>query len=564
MTAVSTSPTPDPAPSWKGVKLWLRLALGWHGLLALLGVGGILYLWTSGTALTADWLRLVLTGLLLLLTVGSGTAVYFITKRHHKGRVLSLIVNYLGLIFSLIISLHWLNFFVGIDSLANSFGRGLPFLGVAFAGYLVASFADRYEYNPKMQRQLRRLGKWIAIGAAVGFLLAVGILSGLQATVGRLDNVRVITAVLTVPLFALFAWNMWRQPMAEHFRATNAQGETLEGWLFLSPNLLGFLIFFAGPLLLSLYVSFTNWDAFGTRDWVGLSNYAGLLNLTIAPLASATQAANQVIDVTTYSELSRFTILGRSYIIGAQDRLFWIALGNTLRFVLMAAPLSVIPALFLANLLNSKIPGMTFFRAVYFLPSVAAVVGIALVWQWLFNSTIGYINYFITVAVNLLNSIDSSIVDPQIRWLSSSNTALTAVVIMSAWQWTGFNTVLFLAGLQNIPGELYEAATVDGANSWQKFLKITLPLLAPTTFFVLTTTVIQSMQVFEQVFILIPTNPAGPDNSTLTIVLYLYQKGFQRFEQGYASAIAWVLFILIFAVTMYQFQRQRSGDATYE
>jgi ABC-type sugar transport system permease subunit len=193
------------------------------------------------------------------------------------------------------------------------------------------------------------------------------------------------------------------------------------------------------------------------------------------------------------------------------------------------------------------------------------VVGIALVWQWLFNSTIGYINYFITLTIDFLNSTGGDqFADPQIRWLSSSNTALTAVVIMSAWQWTGFNTVLFLAGLQNIPGELYEAATVDGANSWQKFFKITLPLLAPTTFFVLTTTVIQSMQVFEQVFILIPTNPAGPDNSTLTIVLYLYQKGFQRFEQGYASAIAWVLFILIFAVTLYQFQRQRGGEAAYE
>jgi ABC-type sugar transport system permease subunit len=229
----------------------------------------------------------------------------------------------------------------------------------------------------------------------------------------------------------------------------------------------------------------------------------------------------------------------------------------------MAVPLSVIPALFLANLLNSKIPGMTFFRAVYFLPSVAAVVGIALVWQWLFNSTIGYINYFIALAIDFVNTVSpAQLADPQIRWLSSSNTALLAVVIMSAWQWTGFNTVLFLAGLQNIPGELYEAATVDGANSWQKFYKVTLPLLAPTTFFVLTTTVIQSMQVFEQVFILIPTNPAGPDNSTLTIVLYLYQKGFQRFEQGYASAIAWVLFLLIFAVTLYQFQRQRhSGEA---
>ena len=554
--------TNQPSP-WQDTGRWLRLALGWHLLLALLAVATVLYLWTGGAGLVASWLRFVLTGLLLSLSIGSATAAYRISRRHHQGRVLSLAINYLGLVFSLLSSMHLLNFFVGIDSLANSFGRGLPFMGLAFAGYLVASLADRYEYQPQRQKQLRRLGKWIAWVAVIGFLLAVGILSGLQATLGRLDNLRVIAAVIAIPIFALFIWAMWRRPMAEAFQATNAHGEMLNGWLFLSPNLLGFLIFFAGPLLLSLYVSFTNWDAFGTRDWIGIQNYAGLLNLTIAPLAHADQLANQAMDVRTYSELTRFTILGRSYLIGAQDRLFWIALGNTIRFVLMAVPLSVIPALFLANLLNSKIPGMTFFRAVYFLPSVAAVVGIALVWQWLFNSTIGYINYFIALAIDFVNTVSpAQLADPQIRWLSSSNTALLAVVIMSAWQWTGFNTVLFLAGLQNIPGELYEAATVDGANSWQKFYKVTLPLLAPTTFFVLTTTVIQSMQVFEQVFILIPTNPAGPDNSTLTIVLYLYQKGFQRFEQGYASAIAWVLFLLIFAVTLYQFQRQRhSGEA---
>ncbi|RMD53127.1 MAG: sugar ABC transporter permease [Candidatus Thermofonsia bacterium] len=147
--------------------------------------------------------------------------------------------------------------------------------------------------------------------------------------------------------------------------------------------------------------------------------------------------------------------------------------------------------------------------------------------------------------------------------MSESRTALLAVLILAACQWFGFNTVLVLAGLQNIPGELYEAATVDGASPRQQFFRVTLPLLAPTTFFVVTTTVIQAMQVFEQVFIIMPgQNPAGPGNSTLTMVLYLYQKGFQRFEQGYASAIAWVLFILIFGVTLFQFQRQRTSGVS--
>jgi ABC-type sugar transport system permease subunit len=277
-------------------------------------------------------------------------------------------------------------------------------------------------------------------------------------------------------------------------------------------------------------------------------------------LSDINQLANQVLDVTVYDEVFRAQLFGRAYVIGAEDKLFWVALGNTLQFALMAIPLSVIPALLLANLLNSKIPGMSFFRAVYFLPSVAAVVGIALVWQWLFNATVGYINYGITSFIDLMAQFGWMAQDPQIRWLSSSGTALLAVVIMTAWQLIGYNTVLFLAGLQNIPGELYEAATVDGAGTWAKFWRITLPLLAPTTFFVLTTTVIRTMQVFDEVFILIPTNPAGPGNSTLTMVIYLYQKGFQRFEQGYASAIAWVLFLLIFGATLLQFQRRRSEE----
>jgi multiple sugar transport system permease protein len=191
---------------------------------------------------------------------------------------------------------------------------------------------------------------------------------------------------------------------------------------------------------------------------------------------------------------------------------------------------------------------------------VAAVVGIALVWQWLYNSSVGHINYFITETINAINRLGFNLTDPSVRWLSDGSYALLAVIIMAAWQLIGFNTVLFLAGLQNIPNELYEASTVDGAGPWAKFWKVTLPLLAPTTFFVVTTNVIRAMQVFEEVFILIPSNPAGPNNTTLTIALYLYQKGFQRFEQGYSAAIAWVLFLLIFGATLFQFQRQRRAE----
>lgn len=555
-TAMMDSQSAPPEPR---VQTWLRVVMGWHGLLAIGALGGIALVWSSELAL---WLRVTATVLLAATAVASALTLRYIPQRSQNGRILSLAVNYLIFLFCLFGSLQRLNAFAGIDSLADTFARGLPFLGLIVIAYFIGAAADRYEGLPERQQRLRQARKWLALIGLIGFLFAVGILAALLTFVTSLTDWALLAMLLGAAGTAVMLWVMWRRDMADHFNTTNAHTEMLNGYLFLSPNLLGFLIFFAGPLLLSLYFSFTNSDAFGNAEWIGFDNYAEILNLDVARLNSPDQLASEVIDTTQYSELNRVTLFGQSYVIGAEDALFWIALGNTLQFVLLAVPFSVIPALLLANLLNSKIPGMKFFRAIYFLPSVAAVVGIALVWQWLYNATIGYINYAITLGVDFLNTFGFMLADPQIRWLSESRTALLGVIIMAAWQWIGFNTVLFLAGLQNIPGELYEAATVDGASPRQQFFRVTLPLLAPTTFFVVTTTVIQAMQVFEQVFIIMPgQNPAGPGNATLTMVLYLYQKGFQRFEQGYASAIAWVLFLLIFAATLFQFQRQRSAGA---
>ncbi len=562
MTTATVDPQKVQAPEDRSA-LWVRLVMFWHIFLTLAGLAGAIWMWRDAETAV---LQKIITGVLLLGMAGlSGTAVYNINQLRSRGRNLSLAVNYLGFLFFLVSSMHRLNFFLGLDSLANTFARGLPFLLLVFVGFWVSAQTERAEGNLARQQQIQQMGRVISLVGGLGFLLAVGLLNGLASLGANFDGWETAVAVLATALFGLMVWAMWQRPIADAFQATNADAEMLNGYLFLSPNLLGFLIFFAGPLLLSLYVSFTDSDAFSTPTFIGLANYAKIFNLDIEPLASATQRANEVLDVTQYDELTRFTIFDRSYVIGAEDQLFWTALGNTLRFVLLAVPLSVIPALLLANLLNSKIPGMRFFRAIYFLPSVAAVVGIALVWQWLYNATIGYINYGITLVVQFFNTVGLPLADPQIRWLSESRTALLAVIIMAAWQWTGFNTVLFLAGLQNIPRALYEAATVDGASPRQQFWKVTLPLLGPTTFFVVTTTVIQAMQVFEQVFIIMPgQNPAGPGNSTLTIVLYLYQKGFQRFEQGYASAIAWVLFLLIFGATLFQFQRQRTSGSSHE
>lgn len=563
MTTATVDPQKAPTPENQAA-FWIRIVTIWHLFLLLAGLGGAV--WMGQSSETAVWLRILAGVLLVGMAVLSGTAVFYINQLRSRGHNLSLAVNYLGFLFFLVGSMQRLNLFAGLDSLADTFPHGLPFFILIFFGFWVSSQTDRAEGNLNRQRQIHQLGRSISIVGSIGFLLAVGLLNGLASLGASLvDGWVTAVFLLAAILFGLMVWAMWQRPVAAAFQTTNADTEMLNGYLFLSPNLLGFLIFFAGPLVLSLYVSFTDSDAFSTPNFIGLDNYAEIFNLDLEPLATADQRASEVLDVTQFDELTRFTIFGRSYIIGAQDKLFWTALGNTLQFVLLAVPLSVIPALFLANLLNSKVPGMRFFRAIYFLPSVAAVVGIALVWQWLYNATIGYINYGITLLVQFFNTIGFPLTDPQIRWLSEGDTALLAVIIMAAWQWIGFNTVLFLAGLQNIPRELYEAATVDGASPRQQFWKVTLPLLGPTTFFVITTTVIQAMQVFEQVFIIMPgQNPAGPGNSTLTIVLYLYQKGFQRFEQGYASAIAWVLFLLIFGATLFQFQRQRTSGSSYE
>ncbi|CAG0931039.1 Lactose transport system permease protein LacF [Thermoflexales bacterium] len=547
--------------------LWLNVAVLWHaGFALLLAASGIFLLVSlaDSTIPIATGLRVFLIALSLLGGVSSACAAIFITRRDQRGRMLSLVINYLGFVVCLAFDLHILGVYVGLDVLAGTFKYGLPFLLLGFIGYLIGAWGDRHEDFPQRQQAYRRLSQTISLIAAGLWLLSVGLLEGLRALLQQFNSPLPFILTAGIAVFAVLLRAVGRRSVAEALHTKRQHEETLTGLLFLSPNLLGFLLFFAAPLLFSLLISFTNSDAFNPPDWVGLQNYQHLLNVTIQPLSSSTQLANEVLDVKIYNELARFEILGQSYVIGAQDKLFWLALRNTLVYCLMAVPVSVIPALLLATLLNSKLPGMKLFRAVYFLPSVAAIVGIALIWQWLYNSAIGYINYFISLTVNFANSLfNAGWVDPKLQWLSDSNSALIAIALMAVWATLGFNIVLFLSGLQSIPRDLYEAATVDGANPTQQFFAVTVPMLAPTTFFVLTTTTIQAMQLFEQVFIL--SNPlGGPNNSTLSLVVYLYQNGFQRFRQGYASATAWVLFIVIFGLTLFQYRRQRSSSGAYE
>jgi ABC-type sugar transport system permease subunit len=551
----------DPTKIDSQTILLLRILAFWRGFFALFATGIAITPWLGLLLPNAQiWQKILLSLALLLIAALNLFGAIQIGKRDHRARIISLVFDYLAFIACAVTALNVGEVFIGIDAFGDTFGRSIPYLGIVLLGYLLGTLEDYFPKKRTPEQSLKTVSRYVMLGGFVLFLWQADALQGLVHILGKLVQPVGLAAIGGMLVFGLALWAMWREPSAAVMQVKTHHEELLNGWLFLSPNLLGFLIFFAGPLVLSFYFSFTDSDAFNPPNWIGFANYAKILNIRFALLSSPTQLAQEVVDVKIYDEVGRFVVGGFGILFAAADKFFWLALRNTLTFALFAVPMSVIPALLLSNVLNSKLPGMKFFRAVYFMPSIAAVVGISLVWQWLYNAAIGYINYFITVGIQFWNNLfNLAVVDPKIQWVSDEKTALFAVILIAAWQTMGFNTVLFLAGLQNIPGELYEAATVDGAGPWDKFWGITLPMLAPTTFYVVTTTTIQAMQVFEQVFILM-NPPEGPNNSTITLVLYLYRSGFQNFKQGYASAIAWVLFIVIFGLTLIQFQRQRQSS----
>lgn len=470
-----------------------------------------------------------------------------------SGRYAALVLQYIGVVFCAIALVHLWGFFLRFELIVDSIMEN-PWMLLGFPiAYATFWLGGRFS-GTAMGQRLETFGALLGMATLILVLLLSNILTFANNILTAYSNPATWVATVLLIVLALLAWKLLKT--GHYFHETQDQTAAWQGWLMLSPNIIGFTIFFAGPLLLSFYLSFTNSTVGQIPQITGLENYLNIFALDIKALPTPDSALQSALTF-GYTPLGAINLLGTTYVLGAKDTLFWLSLRNTINYCFILVPLSVIPALGFSLILNSKLPGMKFYRAIYFLPSVAAVVGTALIWRWLYDPTIGFINYAITGVINLINGLGLQIPNPEVAWLTGPGTVLLSMVLLSAWQVVGFNTVLFLAGLQGIPRELHEAAAIDGADGWLTLRHITVPMLAPTTFFVVITTVITGLQVFNEPYALFPALPI-PENA-VTSVYYLYNQGFFRFNFGYASAIAWVVFALIFLVTMAQFRLQRSN-----
>jgi multiple sugar transport system permease protein len=283
------------------------------------------------------------------------------------------------------------------------------------------------------------------------------------------------------------------------------------GYLFVLPSLVHLIVFLGIPLFFSLYLSFTDWRGPNLQNapFIGLENYEFLFG----------------------------------------DRRFWLAMRNTAYFTALFVPGGMIVSLLVALVMNQKLKGVYLFRTLFFMPVISSWVAVSIIWITLLDPQVGILNY-------VLQQFGIA----PVNWLGSPDTAMIAVVIIAIWKGVGFQMVIWLAGLQAIPEELHEAAAIDGATPRQAFWRITLPLLAPTTFFLAITGVIGSFQVFSPIYVI--TN-GGPRGSTDVVVFHIYQRAFQDYDMGYASSQAWILFAVIFVATLIQvWYRRRQGEET--
>lgn len=284
----------------------------------------------------------------------------------------------------------------------------------------------------------------------------------------------------------------------------------ITGYLFALPNFIGFLVFSAIPALLGLVISFTNYDGYKQFDFVGLTNYINMFS----------------------------------------DEYFWISLKNNVIFMLLSVPLTIAFSLLLAQALNRKILFHGFFQTVNFFPYITSMVAVGIVFQMLFNARFGPITRFL-LAIGVQNPPG---------WLTSSDWALYAVIIVSIWKQVGYYMIIYLAALKGVPRQIYESAEIDGAGPLRRFVNITLPMISPTTFMVSILLIISSFQVFDLISIM---TKGGPGRATNVLVYRIYQEGFSYLRFGYGSAMAYFLFAVILIITLIQFRGQKNW-VTYE
>ncbi|MDE0099778.1 MAG: sugar ABC transporter permease [Truepera sp.] len=276
--------------------------------------------------------------------------------------------------------------------------------------------------------------------------------------------------------------------------------ETMWGILFVAPAVLGFLLWQLGPIIGSLFIAFTDWRLAGTPQWIGTGNFEKIF---------------------------------------AEDRLFRKSLGVTVYYSLGSVPLRMLVAFALAVLLNQKIRALPVFRTIFYLPSIVPVIASSMLWLWLFNPDFG-----------LLNSILRPLGFPKLQWIYASDSVIPALILMSLWD-IGPMMIIFLAALQGVPRQLYEAVEIDGGNAWHRMRHITVPIVTPAILFNLILSIIVAMQTFTQAYVM---TDGGPNNNSLLYVLYLYRKAFEQSQMGYASALAWVLFIIIAGLSLFVFR----------
>ena len=275
--------------------------------------------------------------------------------------------------------------------------------------------------------------------------------------------------------------------------------ENTVAWLFILPAILGTLIFIIIPVFCSFSLSFAKWDLLNSISFVGFDNYREIF----------------------------------------REGLFWKILINTIIFALSTSAFGVIIPLILASILNTRIRGSEFFKSAYFLPYITPMIVIGVVWGWIFDPNIGFLNQFLHLNIN---------------WLYDSKYAMPAIIIVSVWKLIGYNMILFLSGFSSISQEIFEAAMVDGATHLKRFFYVNVPLLSPTIFFVIIVTAISSFQVFDLIYLM---TEGGPFDSTNVLVYSIYKNAFEYFNIGKASAIAYVLFVIILVLTLVQWHYRK-------